>query len=206
MTGPVDVLLIERGPGGAAATARALGAAGHRVHRCTGDDGAAPCRGVADLGDCPVERAADVALVAPGASGGPVPVEQSASCAVRSGVPVVEIGRDPALDAFAPWLAARLDAGADPVRAAEAAAASAFAGMEQAVTVMTAPVLRDLGVDPADVACAIERHGTQLRVRVDVPVGLDEGAKQSVAVRALAALRDLRRGHTSVSIGVHGPA
>jgi hypothetical protein len=208
MSRPLDVLVIEGGRGSGAAVARALGAAGHRAHRCTSTGGDAPCRGVVDVGDCPVDHGADVALVVAGDAGDrrpAVPVLQSASCARRAGVPVVELGDDPALAAFAPYLAAHLDAGADVADAAEQAAAAGFAELERAVIVMAAPLMRDLGVDLHAVDCTIDRQGDQLRVRLDLPEEADEATRQALAVRALAALGGVRGHHSSVSIGVHGP-
>lgn len=208
MTRPLDVLVIESHRGAGAVAARTLDAAGHRVHRCTDHGGGAPCRGVIDIDDCPVEHAADVALVVRGAGTGvaAVPVEQSTSCALRAGVPVVDMGGHPALDPFGRRLAARLDDDADVVGASEAAAAAALATTQRAVVTMTAPLLRDLGIEPRAVTCAIARDGSQLQVRLDLPVEVDEATKQAVAVRALAALRDARRRHSSVNIGVHCPA
>jgi hypothetical protein len=208
MSRPLDVLVIEGGRGSGAAAVRALGAAGHRAHRCTSTGDDAPCRGVVDVGDCPLDHGADVALVMAGDDGdkrAAVPVLQSASCARRSGVPVVALGDDPALVAFAPYLVARLDAGADVVDAAEQAAAAAFTELERVVIVMAAPLMRDLGIDLHAVDCTIDRQGDQLRVRLDLPEEADEATRQALAVRALAALGGVRRHHSSVSIGVHGP-
>jgi hypothetical protein len=208
MSTPLDVLVIEGGRGSGAAVARALGAAGHRAHRCTSTGGDAPCRGVVDICDCPLDHGTDVALVVAGDADDRrtgVPALQSASCARRAGVPVVELGDDPELATFAPYLAARLDAGTDVVDAVEQAAAAAFAELARAVLVMAAPLMRDLGIDLHAVDCTIDRQGDQLRVRLDLPEDADEATRQALAVRALAALGGVRRHHSSVSIGVHGP-
>jgi hypothetical protein len=208
MTRPLDVLVIDGGRDSGAAAARALGAAGHRPQRCTSTSADALCRGVVDVDDCPLDHGTDVALVvARGTADGPAAVAavQSAGCARRAGVPVVEVGDDPELRAFAPYVTTSLDAGADVVDAAERTAAAAFAGLERAVLVMAAPLLHDLGIDLHAVDCTINRRGDQLRVRLDLPEEADEVTRQAVAVRALAALRGVRARHSSVSIGVHGP-
>ncbi|HEX6425072.1 MAG TPA: hypothetical protein VFZ79_16425 [Acidimicrobiales bacterium] len=208
MSRPLDVLVIESGRGAGDEVARALDTAGHRVHRCHGEHGAGtPCRGVLDVDDCPVERGTDVAVVAAVGDGEGAPhVEQAVSCAIRAGVPVMEIGRSPALAPFEPWLAARVDGDAAAVGAVGSAARQGFATMEQRVLAMARPLLADLGL-PADRArCAVERAGTGLHVRIDLPVEVDEATRQAVAVRALAALRDERRRHDSVNIDVHGSA
>lgn len=208
MSRPLDVLVIESGRGAGDGVARALDTAGHRVHRCRGEHGpGVPCRGVLDVDDCPVERGADVAVVARVGGDESAPqVEQAVSCAIRAGVPIVEIGRSPALAPFEPWLAARVDGDDAAAAAVWSAARHGFATMEQAVLAMTAPLLVDAGL-PADRAtCAVERAGTGLRVRIDLPVEADEATRQAVAVRALAALRDVRRRHDSVNVDVHGRA
>lgn len=204
MTTRLDVLVIGSDPG--EGVARRLGDAGDRVHRCQGDHGTGtPCRGVIDVDDCPLERGADVAVVAPdGARDDPL-LGQAVSCAIRAGVPVVETGRSPALAAYEPWLAGRYDGDGEVAEAVAAAARRGFATMERAILAMTGPLLDDLGIPRGEVGCTIDRHGTRLHVRIGLPVRVDEAARQAVAVRALAGLRDLRRRHESVNVDVHGP-
>lgn len=208
MTTPLDVLVIESGRGAGDGVARALGTAGHRVHRCRGEHGSGvPCRGVLDVDDCPVERGADVAVVAPVGGDEIAPqVEQAVSCAIRAGVPVVEIGRSPALAPFEPWLAARVDGDDAAAATVGSAARQGFATMEQAVLAMTAPLLVDVGLPAGRATCAVERAGTGLHVSIDLPDEADEATRQAVAVRALAALRDVRRRHDSVNVDVRARA
>lgn len=204
MTKRLDVLVIGNDPG--EGVARRLHAAGHRLQRCESDHGTGtPCRGVIDVDDCPLERGADVAVVAPDGAGDEPLLGQAVSCAVRAGVPVLETGRSPSLAAFEPWLAGRVDAEGDVEGAVAEAARRGFATMQQAILAMAGPLLDDLGIPRGDVGCAIDRDGNRLLVRIDLPVQADETVRQAVAVRALAGLRDLRRRHESVDVDVRGP-
>jgi len=209
MSRHLDVLVIESRPGAGATAVADLAAAGHRVVRCH-DDGrpAFPCRGVERPGDCPVEEgAADVAVLARDATAtDPTPYEAGVGCAVRAGVPVVATADVGSSEAYDPVLAGRADGDTPLVAAAEQAAATGFAPLEGAVTTMLGPLLADHGLDAAEVACRITPEGRTLQVLLELPLPapLDKAVEQAVAVRALAALRGVRRAHDAISISVQG--
>src|SRR5690606_10284965 len=209
MSRHLDVLVIESRPGAGATAVADLTAAGHRVVRCH-DDGrpAFPCRGVERPGDCPVEEgAADVAVLARDATAtDPTPYEAGLGCAVRAGVPVVATADVGSSEAYEPFLAGRADGDTPLVAAAEQAAATGFAPLEQAVTTMLGPLLADQGLDAAEVACRITPEGGTLQVLLELPLPapVHKAVEQAVAVRALAALPGLRRPHDAISISVQG--
>ena len=191
MSTPLDVLVIEGGRGSGAAVARALGAtAGHRAHRCTSTGGGAPCRGVVDVCDCPLDHGADVALVVAGGADDRRGRARPRARAVPGG---------PACR-WSSWATTRSWPRSRPTWPHVSAQArtswtpssrrprSPSPRLERAVLVMAAPLMRDLGIDLHAVDCTIDRQGDQLRVRLDLPEDADEATRQALAVRALAAL------------------
>lgn len=203
---PLDVLVLESRRGAAAAAAQELARAGHRVHRChhPADDGF-PCIGLAD-GDCPLDGHVDVAVLAR-ENGGPqpTPLEDGVSCALRAGVPLVEVGPADEDDPYDEWLTARAEPGTDLVAAAEQAAAQTRRAMGRTILTVIAPLLADAGLSPQAATCTVEPEGRALHVRIDVPAAVDEGLQNALAVRALAALGAARRTHDSIGISVNGP-
>lgn len=206
MSRSLDVLVIESHRGAGDAAARNLDAAGHRVHRCHDHDSSGfPCRGVIDPEACPLDHAADVALLVrrPGTFH-PTPLEQGVSCAIRADVPVVQLGNGVA-SPFGDWLAARIDEDAESATAAEAAAEAALDTLRRTVLTMAGPLLIDLGIEPTGVTCDVVPEHDHLHVQLHLPVTADESVKQAVAVRALAALRGQRRNHRSIGVAVDCP-
>lgn len=205
MTRPLDVLIIESHRGAAAAAARALEAAGHATSRCHDDDSHGfPCRGVIDPADCPLDEHPDVALlvrqrIAPR----PTPLEHGVSCAIRAGVPLVEVGPD-TLDPYEPWLAARVEVGADVVPTCEAVGGAALDDLRRAILRVASPLLAGLGLSPHEVACRVEPDAARLHVHFDVPLVVGPGVEQALAVRVLDAVRTAGRTYGAVGVSVHG--
>jgi hypothetical protein len=205
MTRPLDVLIIESYRGAAAAAAHALEAAGHTTSRCHDDDSRGfPCRGVLDPADCPLDSHPDVALlVRRRIDPRPTPLEQGVSCAIRAGVPLVEVGRD-VLDPYEPWLAGRVEDGADVVRACEAVGGAALDDLQRAVMRVASPLLTGLGLSPHEVACRVEPDAARLHVHFDLPLAVGPGVEQALAVRVLDAVRAGGRTYGAVGVSVHG--
>lgn len=206
MTTPLDVLLIEAHPGDGAVDSDRLVAAGHRVHRCwsersdagwrTRDRGGSLCVGVT-AGSCPVDRGIDVALVVRGrVTPRPTAAEAGASCALRSGIPVVEDGPE-TLDPFEPWLAAR--AGEDVVVACEEAVQLGLDPLRPEIVARTSQVLAGAGVDPRQVQVAFELEPPRLTVRLRGPA-VSAAVEQALGVRVLDAVRAARRTFGQVDV------
>jgi hypothetical protein len=207
MTRTLDVLVIESQRRAADVAVDDLLAAGHRVHRCYPEHSSGfPCRAVTDPDDCPLDHAADVALLARRQpTPRPTPLEQPVTCALRAGVPVVEAGPHRTFDPYADWVTERTDDPADTVAAVERAADEALASLRRTVHTTIAPLLRDEDIDPVATTVEVVRQARALHVRVRLPVEADEPLRQAVSVRALAALHGARGNHATIGISVNGP-
>lgn len=204
MERPLDVLIMETTRGGARSAVVELEAAGHRTHRCR-DDGAPafPCRGVVDPSTCPLEGPVDVTLVVrntvhPSTS----TLEDGVSCSLRAGVPVVEDGTS-ILDPFEGWLTTRVG-DRSVASACEEAASTGFAGLVTDVVASCARLVRTWGGDPGEMGCRTHTAWPSLQVEVEVPVHLNQGQQEALAVRALDAVRAGRRSFGKVNVQVHG--
>lgn len=207
MTRTLDVLVIESQRRAADVAVDDLLAAGHRVHRCYPEHSSGfPCRAVTDPNDCPLDKAADVALLARRQpTPRPTPLEQPVTCALRAGVPVVETGPRRTFDPYADWLTEWTEDPGGTVSAVERAADEALASLQRTVLSTIAPLLRDEGIAPADTTVDIVRQAKAMHVRVQLPVEADESLRQAVSVRALAALHGVRGNHATIGIAVQGP-
>jgi hypothetical protein len=189
MTTALDVLLLESHPGVGDASARVLAEAGHRIHRChhAGDAGYA-CVGMTGDAPCPIDGHVDAAVVvrAPG-SEAPTPHEDGVRCAVRSHVPVVEVGEKDG-DPYAGWVTLRSEE-----RSLSAACTTAVQLARQplidAVLTRIAPLVRNAGLDPDAAACRIEVRWPDMDVEVLLPGPVDRRLEQAVGVRCYDALR-----------------
>lgn len=198
------MLILETTRGGARSAVAELEGAGHRTHRCR-DAGAPafPCKGVVDPTTCPLAGPVDVTLVVrntvrPSTS----TLEDGVSCSLRAGVPVVEDGTS-ILDPFDGWLTARVG-DRSVVSACEEASRTGFAALEAEVVASCALLVRTWGGDPGAVECRIHTVWPSLQVEVGVPVRINQGQQEAVAVRALDAVRAGRRSFGKVNVQVHG--
>jgi hypothetical protein len=203
MADPLRVLVVESHRGLASVAASTLEAAGHEVHRCFGpDDMGFPCVGMQGE-PCPVERGVDVVFLhRAGSTARPTPLEDGVLCALREQVPVVEARAQTAVvDPFGAYVTAWVDPKATPVEAVEAAARGRFEAVGAAVLERIAPLLEHAGLGPDDVSCEVVREGDSLQVLLRTSQGVPALVAQSLAVRALDAVRTsgLARGQ----VGVH---
>jgi hypothetical protein len=201
MADPLRVLVVESHRGLASVAASTLEAAGHEVHRCFGpDDTGFPCAGMQGE-PCPVELGVDVVFLdRAGATARPTPLEDGVLCALRDGVPVVE-ARSSVVDPFGAYVTAWVDPTETVAEAVEAVAQGRYDVVADAVLARIAPLLEHAALEAADVTCEVVREGDALQVLVRTArpvVALDA---QSIAVRALDAVRTsgLARGQ----VGVH---
>lgn len=175
-----------------------LEAAGHRVHRCydVGDKGF-PCRGVTSPADCPLEHGVDAALVVrPRVVPQVTPLESGVTCALRAGVPVVEQGTT-SLDPFAAWITRRVD-DRGVAATCEDAVEDGWAGLRDRIQHRAMRVLS--GNDrPGPLACAFERRGRRLAVRLSGPP-LPDAAVHAVAIRVVDAVRAEGRRHQEIDV------
>lgn len=207
MTEVLDVMVIESQRGAAAPAVHALKAAGHRVRRCHDEDSSGfPCRGVIDPSDCPLAAHADVALlvrdrVAPR----PTALEQGATCAIRTGVPLVEAGPT-ALDPYEPWLSGRVEAAADVVAQCEAACDASLGELHREILRLCVPTFFAAGMPARQAVCRVQREATGLRVEFILPMPISAAVKQALAVRVLDAVRSAGRTYGPATVSVHAPA
>ncbi len=204
MTKPLKVLLLESHPGAGTTTADRLVHDGHQVHRChePGDTGFA-CIGLGPDRHCPIDRHIDAAvLVRSEDTPDPTPLEDGVRCAIRAGIPVVEVsGTGP--DPFAEWVALHADessVSAACTTAVELAAQPLIAAVLAKVT----PLLDEAGYNPDDVECTISTEFPDLDLDVGVPGPVDRPLEQALGVRAYDALRPLTRRYKTVNVTVHG--
>ena len=203
MTRPLDVLVLESRRGGARFVADELEANGHHVHRChEPGDPSFPCRGVSDPSDCPLDGPMDAALLVRQHTGpDPSFLEAGVACAIRAGIPVVEDGST-VLDAYAPWVTARVVGGA-VVAGCHQAVARAYEPVIADVLRRCSPLFDATGIDPSKVTCRIELVWPRLHVCLDVPGSVSKGVREALAVRALDAVHSGRRSYDTVNVHVN---
>lgn len=195
----MDVLLVESDPGVGAATSAALLAAGHVVRRCHPDGGSFPCVGLTGH-TCPLVEGTDVAVVARAAcAAAPTGSEDGVACALRAGLPVVQVGRS-LEEPYQPWLAGRAeveDVADAVVRAQQRAAGELVLAIRGRIDLL----LMRAGIDPAAVVCTASRVGKSLRIRVTGDAGLS-AIREAVGVRAYDAVRAFGKTFDEIHIDV----
>lgn len=197
MTNPLAVLVLESHDGVAAAVAESLESAGHRLFRCH-EPGAAnfPCAALADGGACPLDAGIDVAVTVRTQSPWPTAREDGVACALRAGVPVVEVNDGTP----SPFLGRTFPGCADVVTSCEAAARARFEPLERDVVRRLAPLAARKGVAREDLSCEVHKHGDALEVRVVGPA-VPMALQQAFSVRVLDAVRGARLPYGEVSVG-----
>lgn len=203
MKRPIEVLVLENRRGAARMAVAELEASGHHVHGCHAPgEPSFPCRGVVDPADCPLDGSIDVALVVrEHIHPNPSAYESGVSCALRRGVPVVEVGSS-ILDPFDPFITARV--GDKPVVATcEDAIETFYAPLLDDIRRRCAPLLEAEGIDPSKLVSHIELVGSRLQVHLDVLAPARESVCESLAVRALDAVRAGRRTYDGINVQVH---
>ena len=200
MTRSLDVLVLESHPNvGDAAVAR-LEAAGHQVRRCheAGSAASFPCAGLTDPDRCPLADGVDVAVdVRRAGDTDATAFEDGVGCALRAGVPVVEVGagEDSPFDAWT----TRADADVLPA-ACEAAAEARFETLGSAISERVAQLAGARGVDTSLLSCAVSRHGRGVRIVLTGP-RVTPVLQQALSVRAFGVVRDTTRvPHEEISI------
>lgn len=203
MTTPLDVLMIESGPGTGSGPAADLLAAGHRVHWChdTFDHGFR-CRGLHEPSTCPLEQTMDVAFVArDGVNPRPTALEAGVRCAIRAHVPLVEQGTE-ILDPYAPWVTERTMRGEDPVTACERAASNTHGPLEAAVRSRISGLLAASTIPADEVHCRFHANGQGLDIELVLPIEVSKRVKHALAVRVLDAVRTVERTYGRVDVEV----
>jgi hypothetical protein len=177
------VLVVEAEPGLSADTRRQLTEAGHEVVVCDTLEPHAPCRGLAMVGECPLDEGhTDVAVVhrvdETNVSG-----ERGALCAARHRIPVVVAGEQHQPVSFGPGT---YTAGRNLVASCEAVAASGAAhGAAIRRALLTSGVItRDdiAGLRPG-VAFGVAREPDRLRLTIH----LRSGEPRAANIRKAAA-------------------
>ncbi len=200
----MKILVLESDAGVADQTVQQLEQAGHQVARCHEAGGAAfPCAALSDPHSCPAEHGVDVTLlVRSEAATTPSTLEDGVSCAIRRRLPVVVAG-DTDDSPFAPF--ATVVSG-DVVTGVEQAARGNQAGHAEAARGALTEVLELAGVDPADVEVQVFRHGTDLKVILHLPAGMEAFHRQAAAVRAAGAVRAFDPYATRIDVDEEAPA
>jgi hypothetical protein len=183
----MKVLLVEGQPGVASEIEAELRAAGHQVTGCDAADPSVPCRGLDQVGDCPLD-ANDVDVAVVGRVGGPLTAaERGALCAARRRIPVV-VGGDPRnAVSFGPGTHMARD---DLVAACERAAQSGDAHVAAVRrSLLIAGVLTQDDVDGPDAPVSFDVRREPRRLRMVVNASADEPRLASIAESAGEALR-----------------
>jgi hypothetical protein len=180
-------LLIESTPEAATEVAGSLDAAGHDVVRCHAADGPSfPCSGLTAEG-CPIEAHGPIDVaIAVHAGAGPQPTarEAGATCAARSGIPLVVVGAgdDAPFDGWAETC--------DHPDELPGAVDRAIAGVaERRAAPLVAEAIRVLeveGVDGGEVQVQIQREGDTAHIVVLTEHELPEVTANRVATRVHA--------------------
>ena len=203
MTRAFDVLVVESEPGAARAATAELTAAGSRVHTChRPNDEAFPCVGLVNAKACPLVADLDVALlVRDPASGQPTLREDGVRCAIRAGLPLVELNDGPT-SPFSAWVTAHASQGR-VARDVEVAVDRGWDGLRREIRRRLAPSLTQHAVDDRALQIDVEAHAGRLDVRLR---GLDVGRRvaQQLAVRAFDAIRLQTRTFRQVAVSVDG--
>ena len=200
MTRSLDVLVLESHPhAGDEAVAR-LEAAGHAVHRCheAGSSDSFPCAGLTDAATCPLTDGVDVAVDVRGAGAADATAfEDGVGCALRAGVPVVEVGTG-GDSPFGAWtFAAAVD---DLPAACEVTADARFQALEAAISEQVAHLAGARGVDTSLLSCAVSRRGRGVRIVLSGP-RVTPVLQQAFSVLAFGVVRDTTRvPHEEISI------
>ena len=204
MSKPLNVLLLESHPWVGEAAAQHLARDGHQVHRCheKGDAGFA-CVGLGADHNCPIDGHIDAAvLVRADGSAVPTPHEDGVRCAIRAGVPVVEVSGD-GPDPFAEWIALHADE-SSVTAACVTAVELAKQPLVAAVLTKIGPLLDEAGFEPDSIECHIRTDFPDLDVDLRVPGRVDRALEQALGVRAYDALRPLTKAYKTVNVTVHG--
>jgi hypothetical protein len=202
MTNPLHVLMVESEPGRGAAVAEMLTSAGHDVERCYPAQGEGfPCVGVIDPQACPIYHDVDVAVVVRNPSNTVTANEAGVSCAIRAGLPLVEVSDDPD-SPFRGWASTVTDKWW-AVDACEAAAFEGSAPLRREVGKRVDALLRRVGFDPASFHTTFVRQGDRLVVHVSGPT-CDARVTQALSVRVLDGIRASGRTYGEVAVQVHG--
>jgi hypothetical protein len=202
-------LLIESTPRGATAVASTLEASGHEVVRCHHVDGpAVPCAGLTQDG-CPIDGhgPVDVAIAVHDRSEPEATArEAGATCAVRTGIPLLVVGRDTPFDAWA-------DATATPTFAADDLAAELGAAVDRAIAgaaarraePLAAEVRRVLeveGIDAGEVQVEVTRDGDTAHIVVRTERPVTERVANTIATRVHAVDQRASWPTTKLSVAV----
>jgi hypothetical protein len=197
---PLQILLLESHPTTGADAAAALTAAGHEVVRChaVGSPGF-PCIGLTNRDACPIRDGVDVAVdVRRSAGAEPTALEDGVGCALRSGVPVVEVTEDDGESPFGPWaVPATID---DLVASCETASDAAFEDLRAQIVAKLEPLFVANGIPPRSIDCQLERNGRGLLVHLVGPP-VPPGLRQAASVRAYDAVRSGTRSFEDVRLG-----
>lgn len=183
---------------------RVLEEAGVTIARCHVDgESAFPCAGLV-TGACPLdgEQGVDVAVdVRQHPWPNPTARELGVTCALRSDVPLVVVGRSP--HPFEQWAVTTRDA-SGVLDACDDAIADALEAPRAAAAEAVASVLANHGMGERPFAVGLERSGGQLRVRIAADVPKDVAA--IAATRAAVAVRRFDRASSSLSIQLVAPS
>ena len=202
----MHILLVEGHAGEARETERTLQELGHSTYRCTDHDAAAfPCNGMT-TGSCPLEHEPiDAAvLIRTELADMHTAREDGARCALRRHVPLVLAG-DVESSAFRDWATDTTEDLATIPEAVERAAGRQLDRHSDAARRSFLAVLvgNDLSTVGAD--AAVRRSGSGLRVTLSSPEVIPQPLRESAAVRAAGAVRDVDPYVSRIDVEVSAP-
>ncbi|HVN49801.1 MAG TPA: hypothetical protein VMT43_00130 [Acidimicrobiales bacterium] len=202
------VLVVERERGNGTQAAAKLEGHGHEVVRCDDADPSSErlCAGLPGGSGCPLDdQPVDVAVAVRGDAGGPnTERETGIRCALRQRVPVMVLGSADGAS-YADWVdeVTEMEAPALDQRVTELGRAG-LAAIASIVAGALRPLLAMHGVDGSAIDVTMTRSDGRARVHVRIDAPLDAKLRQTCAVRAVAALRDLQPSTDGVDVEVVG--
>jgi hypothetical protein len=202
------VLVVEREPGGGAAAAAQLQRHGHEVVRCDDADQTVdrPCAGLPGGSGCPLDQQpVDVALAVRGDAGGSTTDrETGVRCALRQQVPLMVLGNSSGAS-YVDWVDEVADM--DVAALDERVTALGRAGLASTASIVARairPLLAEHGVESSAIEVELVRNGGRMRIRIGVDAALEPKLRQTCAVRAVAALREVQPGTDGLDVEVVG--
>jgi hypothetical protein len=197
------VLIVEEESGAGAVAERRLIAAGHTTVSCSDPGMALPCRGLDAHESCPLdEGSVDIAVLALESDDGDRPhVPPGYVCASRRSIPLVVLGsaERPEYGSGAAGLAHHAD---DIVAAVEHTVTLPLPAHSEAARLAVRDTLDRHDLRDVDASALVERQSGRLHIRVVTSEAIPPAVGQTVAVRALSAVRTVDPTATAVGITI----
>ena len=197
----LDVLVIESHEGAAATVSEELERGGAAIQTChRPGEGAFPCVGLVNPEACPLARSIDVALVVRDPlAAAPTTREDGVRCAIRAGIPLLEVNDGPA-DPYGLWLTAHATPG-QLVADVHEGIDRGFDPLRREIGKRIAPTLARASIEPESITIDISASRGKLNVTLGGHA-VPHRIAQQLAVRVFDATRSAGRSFSQVAVSV----